>query len=275
MIVVVSLPSARLVAKFGERKVVTLGLGLVALAYYILALVVRVSSPYIIVMFCMLLLGTGLGLLLPAVIRRIVSSLPPAEAGVGTAVNYTTLEVGAALGIATAGTLVSARYQPKVREVIDGIELQLTETLESPAAQVAIFNSGILRRRSPDVFREEAVQTLHDAEDSIDLARYAVRFFNYLGDLIGGQIADDVKRSTEQLYDVAIAALDSGRSFATFMAASIILLTGIAVFVFYPKNDEDEAVTVALNSATGEAAEVAKATAEAKPGALPDHNSEN
>ena len=45
MIVVVSPPSARLVAKFGERKVVAFGLGLVATAYYILALVVKVSSP--------------------------------------------------------------------------------------------------------------------------------------------------------------------------------------------------------------------------------------
>ena len=230
---------------------------------------------------------------MPTVTQRIVSSLPPAEAGVGSAVNDTTREVGAAIGIATVGTLVSVRYQPKVKEVIDGIELQLTETLESPAAQFAIFNSGALGRRSPDAFREDALQTLHDSEDSIGLARYAVRFFNYLGDLIGGQIAKDVERSTEQLYDVAVSAFDSGRSLGTFTAASIILLTGILVFVLYPRDDNAPdavvestggATAVAANSkAAGDVAakskaaksKAAKSKAKAKSGAPAGHNPED
>ena len=283
MIVVVSPPSARLVARFGERKVVALGLGLVAVAYYIVALA-TVSSPYVIIMFCMMLLGTGLGLLMPTVTQRIVSSLPSAEAGVGSAVNDTTREVGAAIGIATVGTLVSTRYRPRVGRAIEDIEAQLTEVLASPVSARAIENLLPQGQRTDEhkrEFTQEAIQTLRDAEDSLPLAIKALRDFDEIASQIPvpkdpeselRHVIEHFVGGLARLHEVAIDAFDEGRTLATAVTASVILLTGMMVFVFYPRNDDEDE---AAEAAAGEAAEAAQSKAKAKPGALAGHNQED
>ena len=256
--VAVSPISAGLVARFGERIAITAGLGLAAAAYGILAFWVKLSSPYIIILVCLLLLGAGWGLVMQAVTQRIVSSQPPSQAGVGSAVSATALAVGSVIGIATVGPLISVRYQSKISGAVEAVEQEFAEMLSSPEAQYAFINSGTLGRRSPDDFREEAIQTLRAAEDSIDLARYAVRFFERLFDPAGGDIASEVTRSMDQLYAEALNAWDSGWVLATFTIASLTLLTGIAVFLCYPKNDKEEAVAAATNSVAGKAGEAVR-----------------
>ncbi|MEV5303411.1 hypothetical protein [Amycolatopsis methanolica] len=57
-------------------------------------------------------LGGGLGLTAPAATSAILDNVPPDKYGVASAVNDATLEIGAALGIALAGSVLSATYTP-------------------------------------------------------------------------------------------------------------------------------------------------------------------
>jgi MFS family permease len=54
------------------------------------------------------LFGVGIGMVNPAISDTAVSGMPLAQAGVAAAIASTSRQVGAALGVAVAGTVVSA-----------------------------------------------------------------------------------------------------------------------------------------------------------------------
>jgi len=66
------------------------------------------------------LMGLGLGLTTAPATESILSVLPPAKAGVGSAVNDTTLQVGGALGVAIVGSVVSSVYGSKIADFFVG-----------------------------------------------------------------------------------------------------------------------------------------------------------
>jgi hypothetical protein len=65
-------------------------------------------------------LAAGLALVMPPATESIMGSLPLAKAGVGSAVNDTTRQVGGALGVAVLGSVMSSTYGPRVTDAISG-----------------------------------------------------------------------------------------------------------------------------------------------------------
>ena len=61
-------------------------------------------------MFAMVLMGAGMGLSVAPATESIMGSLPLHQAGVGSAVNDTSREVGGALGVAIVGSMLSSLY---------------------------------------------------------------------------------------------------------------------------------------------------------------------
>ena len=59
----------------------------------------------------MILIGLGAGLLMPTATDAVIGSLPPGDAGVGSATNGVAIQVGGALGVAVVGSVLSTRYQ--------------------------------------------------------------------------------------------------------------------------------------------------------------------
>ena len=68
----------------------------------------------------MLLMGLGLGLITTPATESILQVLPPARAGVGSAVNDATRELGGTLGVAVVGSLFSSLYAARLVELLDG-----------------------------------------------------------------------------------------------------------------------------------------------------------
>ncbi|MBN6056889.1 MFS transporter, partial [Nonomuraea sp. RK-328] len=58
----------------------------------------------------MLLLGAGGGLAMPAAVSALMSTVPAEQAGVGSALNDTIQQMGAALGIAVLGSVLAGSY---------------------------------------------------------------------------------------------------------------------------------------------------------------------
>jgi hypothetical protein len=69
----------------------------------------------------MLLMGTGLGLITTPATESILRVLPPARAGVGSAVNDATRELGGTLGVAVIGSLFSSVYAARLATEADGL----------------------------------------------------------------------------------------------------------------------------------------------------------
>jgi hypothetical protein len=101
--------SARLTERFGTRKTVSAGLGIVAVGLTLLS-TVGVDSGYGLIALSLVTAATGMSFSMPPATTTIMSSLPRAKAGVGSAVNDTTRELGGALGVAVLGSIAASRY---------------------------------------------------------------------------------------------------------------------------------------------------------------------
>jgi EmrB/QacA subfamily drug resistance transporter len=105
--------SAGLTARFGTKKLVTTGLAIVA-ADLLLLSEATTHSPYAFVAVVLAVLGAGIGIAMSPATESIMGSLPKEKAGVGSAVNDTTRQVGGALGVAVLGSLTAAAYQSTI-----------------------------------------------------------------------------------------------------------------------------------------------------------------
>jgi EmrB/QacA subfamily drug resistance transporter len=99
----------RLVARYGTRRIVMAGLMMFAASLTWIALSPQ-GEPYAEIAVEMLLMGAGLGLTTVPATESIMSVLPPAKAGVGSAVNDATREAGGTLGVAVIGSIFSSIY---------------------------------------------------------------------------------------------------------------------------------------------------------------------
>lgn len=95
--------------RLGLRLVVFTGLSLISVGFLLLR-GVEVDSAYWAVAWPLLVMSFGIGLLTAPTTSAIMNTVPDDKQGVASAVNDTTREVGAALGIALAGSLLAAQY---------------------------------------------------------------------------------------------------------------------------------------------------------------------
>lgn len=95
--------------KVGLRAAVTIGLLLIAVGLLCLRLL-EVQSSYLHLAWPLLVMSTGIGLCTAPTTSAIMGAAPDEKQGVASAVNDATREIGAALGIAVAGSILAGRY---------------------------------------------------------------------------------------------------------------------------------------------------------------------
>ncbi|HEY1280914.1 MAG TPA: MFS transporter [Acidimicrobiales bacterium] len=106
----ISAPTAPVLTKrFGYKAMVATGLTIVAGGLALLS-TATVDSGYGLILAVIVTMGVGMGLAMTPATDSIMGSLPREKAGVGSAVNDTTREVGGALGVAILGSLLAAGY---------------------------------------------------------------------------------------------------------------------------------------------------------------------
>ena len=104
-----SVLGANLAGRLGSRAIVTTGLTLLGGAFLWIAQA-GTATPYHVIVLQMVIMGTGLGLTTAPATESILSVLPPARAGVGSAVNDATREAGGTLGVAVIGSVYTSLY---------------------------------------------------------------------------------------------------------------------------------------------------------------------
>jgi MFS family permease len=108
VIAAVSLSAAgRLIARFGTRAVLLTGEAVVVVGLSVLALA-PAGNYFLGVLPVMVLLGIGVGLVLPAVTTVMMSEATPADAGLASGLANTSQQVGAALGTAVLAVVAAA-----------------------------------------------------------------------------------------------------------------------------------------------------------------------
>ncbi|MBA3630140.1 MAG: DHA2 family efflux MFS transporter permease subunit [Actinobacteria bacterium] len=116
--------SARVVERFGVKRVVAIGLAVVALGLIILS-TIGVDSGYGVLALSLVILATGMSLSMPPATTAIMASLPLGKAGVGSAVNDTTRELGGALGVAVLGSILASQFTASLSGAVQSLPAPL------------------------------------------------------------------------------------------------------------------------------------------------------
>lgn len=146
--IVGNLLSSRLANAIGIKWTVTLGMGLAAAGLFGFSALAGETSSYVTIAPLLVIFAVGLGVLWPAATESVMASVPPGRAGIGSAMNDTTRQIGAALGIAVLGALANIRYLEVIETVaLPGIPAglldRLREGLQSAHVAAGEVNSAI------------------------------------------------------------------------------------------------------------------------------------
>jgi len=101
------------VPKLGLRAVVFTGLALISVSFFLLR-GIELDSSFWDITWRLLVLSVGIGLLTAPATSAIMVAVPDNKQGVASAVNDAAREIGAALGIAIAGSILAARYTDRL-----------------------------------------------------------------------------------------------------------------------------------------------------------------
>lgn len=140
-----SILGGALAPRVGTKLVVAAGMTLLGSAFLWIASSDAGMSYAAVIVPQMLLMGTGLGLITTPATESILQVLPPSRAGVGSAVNDATRELGGTLGVAVIGSLFSSIYAARLADELGG-------TLDAPTlarAQDSVGVADALAARMP------------------------------------------------------------------------------------------------------------------------------
>jgi len=112
--------SARFVHRIGTKLVVGTGLLLVTAGLVSWASLGATSSYWPDIIWRQALMASGMALTMAPATESIMGSLPLGKAGVGSAVNDTTRQVGGALGVAVIGSVLASIYGSQVGDFLHG-----------------------------------------------------------------------------------------------------------------------------------------------------------
>lgn len=138
---IVAPASARLVERLGTKRVVLSGLLLMVTGVGLLSFIAP-ETPYVVVISFLVVMSIGMGMTMAPATESVMGSLPREKAGVGSAINDTTRQVGGALGVAIIGSAVSSVYRNSVSDSsaqfgLDTADDALAQTSLGAGQQVA------------------------------------------------------------------------------------------------------------------------------------------
>lgn len=132
----------KLVERFGVHRVVPAGLGTVAIGLLAFSQV-EVDSGLASIYFAAVPLAGGMAITMTPLTTLIMSSVPLGRAGVGSAMNDTTRELGGALGVALLGSLLTSQYTSGIASSIAGLPDRAASIVESGLAGAIVVGDQI------------------------------------------------------------------------------------------------------------------------------------
>ncbi|MEO6570867.1 MAG: MFS transporter [Ilumatobacteraceae bacterium] len=163
-LVLVAPRSSALWEKFGASRIMATGFAFVALGLGVMS-TVHADTNYLVIALGLVILGSGMGITSAPATGSIMSSIPMNKAGVGSAVNDTTREVGGALGIAVLGSIANSTYRNWISaDTLSSLPQGASNAAsESVGAAVQIANNPDLPAQVARVLGSEARGAFTDA----------------------------------------------------------------------------------------------------------------
>lgn len=205
-LVICSAFSQQVNKRLGTKYTVALGAALCGLGLLYMSFVYDIDTPYATVMIGQIILAAGLGIAISPATNSVMASIPVEKAGIGSAMNDTTRQLGGALGVAVLGTILNSVY-------LRGVE-PLLEEVRTTVANV------------PTVSEELLAQILGGIERGIQGAIGAANGIESQNPL-AAPLAENI-RNTARL------AFVDGMTQAMFIAAIIMFASAVLVLFLLP-----------------------------------------
>jgi EmrB/QacA subfamily drug resistance transporter len=134
----------KLVARFGANKVASTGLLLVALALALTS-TFDPNTKYWYLLVSIVVLAAGMAMTMAPMTTQLMTAVPRDRAGIGSAMNDTTRELGGALGVAVLGSLVTSQYTSGVSGVASQLPAPAREVAEASIGGVhGLIDQGVI-----------------------------------------------------------------------------------------------------------------------------------
>lgn len=157
--------AARAALRWGTTRVVALGLFNMSVGFFIMSRIEADAAYWGVIIIAMLLMANGLALVTSPATEAVMGSLPRAKAGVGSAVNDLSREVGGTLGVAVTGSVFVSLYSPRLGELFTGIP-GLVQALPQGVFDQAKDSVGAayaVSQQSPEVVQASVAQAVSDS----------------------------------------------------------------------------------------------------------------
>ena len=180
----------------GIKVTVALGLLVAAGGLYFSSQVYEVDADYLVIAVSLVIIAIGLGLVMAPATDSIMGSVPEHKAGIGSAMNDTTREIGGALGVAILGTVLNNVYINKI---------------------------GVLKSQFPDL----SAEVFEGVQDSIQGAHFVVTNPNFnLSPEISTTILDVANKAfvsgiTDAMFIGALILIGAGSLVVAFLPAVV------------------------------------------------------
>lgn len=232
--------SARVSRRIGVKYTVALGVLIAAGGLFYMSQAYEVGSSYGTILIGMLIMSSGLGMAVSPATDSVMGSVPQSKAGIGSAMNDTTRELGGAMGVAILGTLMNHQY-------IHGVEELPTKLAEINPLVASNFPSALYNAV------EDSIQAAHGVA-----ANLPASFPPTMPPEMGARIQQAV-------LDTANQAFVNGMTEAMFIGSLVMLSAVVITLILLPHRVQTPRETQAFAPAEVGAKPDAKAEAKAEP----------
>lgn len=153
-------------SRIGPKWVVTIGMGMEAVAIFWLSRILAVDLPVANLLPPLMLYGAGIGMAIAQLGNIVLSDIPPAKAGAGSGANNTLRQIGASLGIALLGTVLVTTITTTGQEAVNSsnilpppLKAQVMAQLESGGFDATGPQGGAGNNASSRIAQAAAPQT--------------------------------------------------------------------------------------------------------------------
>lgn len=144
-VLIFTLLSVKMNRKMGTKFTMCLGLILNGLSALVFSQVAGLHTDYSLILLVLFLHGSGVGFTMSPATSAIMNSLPPSRAGIGSAMNDTTRQLGGALGVAVLGALMNSIYRAGVSGLAgqNGITVTIMRGISSSVQAAHVTAQGL------------------------------------------------------------------------------------------------------------------------------------
>ena len=157
--------AARAALRWGTTRVVATGLFNMSMGFLIVSQINATSAYWGPIVISMLLIANGLSLVTSPSTEAVMGSVPRERAGVASAVNDISRELGGTLGVAITGSIFISLYSPKLIETFEQIP-GLVDSLPAGVfeqAQDSVGAAYAVSQNSPDGVMLEVANAVSDS----------------------------------------------------------------------------------------------------------------